>query len=360
MRTEPSVFIVHNPLDREDFQAALYHLEDTLGIVPSHVDPGSLAAQDVLAIAKRGIEKCRLVLLLISNHFGSDDIDRIQYDYARQMARLIIPFTVGHALSTGWQLFEFATQDGIDLLNCEQNDKFIRNVRLWLGTNSQGAGNREGLTAVDMGLGVKWANCNLGSRFEDLPGSYFAWGELNARQWYGQKRQDYIWELKPVGKPTFTEEDGESVTSFKDWSYTKYTSGELDTLEAVDDAASFLLKGTWHIPSREDFQQLLDNCSIQWMEAPPGIPDGKSETYIRSGFLFTSRINGNSLFFPLTGHQENDREECSLIQTHNFGGYWTASLKNNSAYALFLFPQKAALRLVSDKGVGLNIRPVCI
>ena len=144
------------------------------------------------------------------------------------------------------------------------------------------------------------------------------------------------------------------------WIHTKYSSGKLTSMERVDDAATFIMKGSWRIPSREEFQQLMDNCTIEWMEAPPGIPDGNGEGYLRSGYLFTSKINGNTLFFPLTGYEENFREECSLLHTDNFGGYWSSDLKGSSAYALVLAPDKAKLGLIYEKDCGFNIRPVCI
>lgn len=40
--------------------------------------------------------------------------------------------------------------------------------------------------AVDMGLDVKWADCNVGAQKPWEPGQYFAWGEI-------QQKQNYSW-----------------------------------------------------------------------------------------------------------------------------------------------------------------------
>ncbi len=360
MRKDPTVYIVFNSRDYNDLERAIQILEEKLEIEPAYLDPTSLQQEQIWESTTSYIERSRLVLLLVSGNFGKDEIDRKQYDFALKKARLIIPFTMGQPLSDGWQVFEFASQDCIDLLNTEQFEKFIRNMKSWIDAGSSQTGNTLDYPSIDMGLGVKWAKYNLGSRYEDLPGSYFAWGETNSRQWYGEKRQDYIWEAKAALTGYSMIEDNDKVTIQPAWIHTKYSSGELNSMEMVDDAASFILKGTWRIPSREDFRQLIDNCSIKWTEVPPGIPDGSKDSYVRSGYLFSSRINGNTLFFPLTGYQENFREECSLFQTDRFGGYWTSSLKGTSAYAMVLTPDEAKLATISDKSYGLNIRPVCL
>ncbi len=358
MATDSAAYIVYNFRDRVHLERVLRILEEKLDLVPAFIEGDALNEEEIWHSATASIERSRLVLLLVTDSFGADALDRRQYDYALGKNRLTIPVTTGHHLSADWQVFEFASQDCIDLLDSVQMEKFTRNMKSWLETDSSFSGKGEDFPCVDMGLSVKWAKYNLGSRFEDLPGSYFAWGETKPRQWYGDKKQEYIWNAKSDGY-SLTAEAGEITVEMKRI-HTKYSSGELDSMERVDDAASVILKGKWRIPTREEVQELLDNCTIQWIDSPPGVPDGNGEGFVRSGYLFTSKINGNTLFFPLTGFQENVSEECYLNQSGEVGAYWTSDLKGQSAYALMLFPEKAKLRLFYEKDLGFNIRPVRI
>jgi hypothetical protein len=49
--------------------------------------------------------------------------------------------------------------------------------------------------------------------------------------------------------------------------------------------------GEWSIPTDTQFQELLDNCTITWV-TKNGVP----------GKLFTSNINGKTLFFINNGY----------------------------------------------------------
>ena len=40
--------------------------------------------------------------------------------------------------------------------------------------------------AVDLGLSVKWASCNVGADSPEDSGSYYAWGEI-------EEKSDYCW-----------------------------------------------------------------------------------------------------------------------------------------------------------------------
>lgn len=129
---------------------------------------------------------------------------------------------------------------------------------------------------VDLGLSVKWATCNVGAQSPEQTGGYFAWGETE------EKDGCYYDNYK------FTDSDGY---------YTKYnlwqSAGKVDMkyrLDPEDDAAAKLLGDGWRTPTREEFQELLDNCN--WN---PAVMNGVK------GYRVVSKMNNNSIFIPLTG-----------------------------------------------------------
>jgi hypothetical protein len=53
-----------------------------------------------------------------------------------------------------------------------------------------------------------------------------------------------------------------------------------------DDAATVCLGGDWRTPTSEDFKELFGNCD---------------RSYVEGGYVYTSRINGNSITLPACG-----------------------------------------------------------
>jgi len=123
--------------------------------------------------------------------------------------------------------------------------------------------------AVNLGLpsGVAWASFNLGAAHPAVAGAFFAWGET-------------------ATKDSFTKEN------YRFWdgsSYTKYNNTDnLTVLQPEDDAARVNLGGAWRMPTHEDINELLDNCT-ETLTTQNGI----------RGYQITGP-NGNSIFIPLT------------------------------------------------------------
>ena len=140
---------------------------------------------------------------------------------------------------------------------------------------------------VDLGLpsGLLWATCNVGADTPEGYGDYFAWGET-------APKDTYDWSTYQYG-------DGNT--------FTKYTgSDNLTTLLPEDDAATATWGNGWRMPTKEEWQELLDNTTSTWTG---------------SGRLFTAS-NGNSLFLPAAGY-------CiysSLYLAGSYGYSWSSSL----------------------------------
>lgn len=160
-------------------------------------------------------------------------------------------------------------------------------------------------TAIDLGLSIKWGSFNLGASKPEEYGEYFAWGETKAKD-------SYTWE-------TYTLSNGTKSTLTKYNS--KKSSGTVDNkviLEANDDAAHVLLGGTWRMPSVEELQELITQCSWEWTS--------KNGT---AGYLVKSKVNGNSIFLPAAGNYDG----ASLYSAESRCFYWTSSLFDDAPVA---------------------------
>lgn len=181
---------------------------------------------------------------------------------------------------------------------------------------------------VDLGLSVKWADCNLGASAPSQYGYYLSWGELEAKS-------DYARSTYKFGA-TYAE-------------LTKYNATDKKTLlEDADDAAKQMLGGEWRMPTLNEVYELITNCTHTW-ETRDGI----------SGYKFTGP-NGNSIFIPASGGRrvyKNDNssvldgcgEECAL---------WT-SICGGDMTAVSLYFTKDGINIAqTDRNQGFCIRPV--
>jgi hypothetical protein len=171
--------------------------------------------------------------------------------------------------------------------------------------------NNNGYEYVDLRLpsGTLWSTMNVGADKPSDYGLYFQWGDIqgyNAEQiglGDGQKRfandfTDYKWHL--------------SGDDFDNDNFTKYKT-EGDVLELDDDAAHFHMGGSWHMPSSEQIQELINETTSNWMKL-----DGVN------GKLFTSD-NGKSIFIPAAG----SAWDGSIGSSGSDGYVWSSMLGVN-------------------------------
>ena len=157
--------------------------------------------------------------------------------------------------------------------------------------------------AVDMGLpsGLLWAQGNIckdaqGNYSMGAPsdyGCYFSWGNIDGHNAYSEDNY-----------------------SFDDTNYNaspgKQLTASIPSNDAEHDAAIARLGNGWHMPTKENFQELFNsnNCTWQWTSVN-GV----------NGYLVTSKRNGNTLFFPASG----SRDGSSLNNRGQYGLYWSSS-----------------------------------
>jgi len=145
---------------------------------------------------------------------------------------------------------------------------------------------------VDLGLKVKWATCNVDASKPSEYGEYFIWGNDVAHQKWG---------------------------------------------------------GDWRMPTQDDFEELVNNCTYAWI-TKDGI----------QGCQFTSNITGftdRSIFLPAAGKSfEGELEDVGLSSL-----YWSSTLYSDDpegAWGLWAEYNTHDVRGI-NRECSLPIRPVC-
>ena len=178
---------------------------------------------------------------------------------------------------------------------------------------------------VNLGLpsGTLWATCNVGATSPEQAGLYFAWGETEGYT------ADEKWKLERV----FFEEN--------------YKGNEISSdLTLEQDAAHAYMGGEWRMPTKDEWQELIDNCNVTWV--------GNFNKTMVAGNLFTSKVNGNSVFFPAAG-------SCGIVYVigaGQFGDYWSATYLSKVTSYDFYFDSKKMRILYDVRHYGRSVRGV--
>ena len=184
--------------------------------------------------------------------------------------------------------------------------------------------------AVDLGLSVKWAHCNVGANTPGESGDYFAWGETTAKS-------EYSWDTYK-----WTEDGGNT--------FTKYTISGKATLDPEDDAATVNWGGKWRMPTQAELQELTDKCTWTWKS------EGEYADGSLAGYLVTGP-NGNSIFLPAAG----SRWISDLFDLGSYGYYWSSGLDSGYSGLARYLSFSSDSRLADDlnrRYYGMSVRAV--
>lgn len=134
---------------------------------------------------------------------------------------------------------------------------------------------------VDLGLasGLLWGKCNMGTTDPTKPGDYYAWGEIETKKKYSDNYKFYGKSSLKDGVIKYNRRDGKMV------------------LELEDDAANVVLGVGYRIPTKEDWQELFDEC--KWEAETVTLPEilDPSQTKVIKLWKVTGP-NGNSITLP--------------------------------------------------------------
>lgn len=117
-----------------------------------------------------------------------------------------------------------------------------------------------------------------------------------------------------------------------------------------DTANSIQFEDGWHLPTKEDFIELDDNCSHKWI-INNGVP----------GMLFTSIHNGNSIFLPAAGYSwfDDDEHGTTLSRRGSDGRYWSSSFYSaTDAFNLYFDSTDVGPQDSLSRRYGFTVRAV--
>ncbi len=224
------------------------------------------------------------------------------------------------------KFFNLVALVAISLLfvQCEQNGM------------GRASGAHNGHEYVDLGLPseLKWATCNVGAESPEGYGDYFAWGEV-------EPKTTYNWSTYKYGTAS------DQLTKYcNNSSYGKdgFTDNKTE-LDPEDDAAIVNWGGKWRMPTKEEQDELLNNCAWTWI-SQNGV----------NGYKVTGP-NGNSIFLPAVGNMDGGR----FYDAGLYGAYWSSSLNADSpgiAYNVG-FSSGNVGWYGNLLYYGLTVRPVC-
>lgn len=208
---------------------------------------------------------------------------------------------------------------------------------------------------VDMGLSVDWATCNIGATRPEGYGYYFQWAGTTA---YGADRKpieggsaaNFGWNSNCPYWVSDTEVSSKwtKYTATDDYSSTGIADNKL-SIESIDDAVRVQLGDEWRMPTKEEYQELIDACNIKWVEDYNG-------TGIK-GRLFTLKTDSSkTLFFPAAGYLHGTFQ----VSKNAIGDYWASSLDSSNSYkgAHLGFHQNSCYTDYHDRYLGFSLRAV--
>ena len=171
--------------------------------------------------------------------------------------------------------------------------------------------------AVDLGLSVCWALCNIGAEKPEESGNYYAWGETSPKSIYTVNNY-----------------------SFYDINTTIMVDIGSDISGTEYDAATVNLGSNWRTPTKTEMEELMNQCEWKW-----------SQIHNMNGYVVTGK-NGNSIFLPAVSlaDQNGPLNKSELY-------YGTSTLEFGSVCCLEGYSSKIRLSIAA-RILGLTIRPV--
>ena len=165
-----------------------------------------------------------------------------------------------------------------------------------IAIQSQTAAAPTGFVDLALPSGLLWCEHNVGAATPYEDGLYFSWGNVEGH----------------------TGTDGYDFGTSNDGPYASTPGAALEgniPSNNTYDAARHNMGAPCRLPTVGEFQELNAQCDSEWTDE-----DGVA------GRRFTSRINGNSIFFPASGNRYG-----TVLYGHGSGGnYWSSSLSSSA------------------------------
>ena len=136
---------------------------------------------------------------------------------------------------------------------------------------------------VDLGLasGLLWAKYNIGTTEPTKPGDYYAWGETSTKKEYYSTNYKHFKAKYNIEVLKYNEKDGKTV------------------LDLNDDAARANLGVGYRIPTKEDWEELLEDCKWEAVTTTLSEIIDPSQKKVIVRWKVTGP-SGNSIVLPMT------------------------------------------------------------
>lgn len=208
---------------------------------------------------------------------------------------------------------------------------------------------------IDLGLpsGTRWCKDNLDVKPNvvlNVPGSisgkFYAWGELLSR------RSTYSWLNYKFAVAKIN-----AITKYCTEKALVHPYGSepdgMTRLLPEDDVATVKLGQHYHIPTKEQFKELLENTTVHHKH--DYLVDGLN------GVLYVSKINGNKIFLPYAGYDNSmnkiEKEEGTK-RLGQVGLYWTSDLYEKDSRCAYIYLSTSNDITYMERRIGASIRPV--
>ena len=191
-----------------------------------------------------------------------------------------------------------------------------------IGIQSQTAAATTGFVDLALPSGLLWCEHNVGASTPYEHGLYFSWGNVEGHaEGSGYDFSDAV----------YAQTAGAALT------------GNIPANNTYD-MARHNMGSPSRLPTMGEFVELNNNCDSEWTDE-----DGVA------GRRFTSRINGNSIFFPAAGYYSG----TSLSYRGTSGDYWSSTWgSETSARGLYFNSTGVNPQINSDRRLGFSVRAV--
>ena len=193
--------------------------------------------------------------------------------------------------------------------------------------------------------GPYWAECNVGATKPEEYGYYFWWGDT-----VGYKRENNAWVASAGSTSSFSFSSANAPT-YKKNNATLLSESWIDStgnLAAEHDAATAHLGSPWRMPTSDEIQALVDNCTTTWITT-----NGVYGRLVTGKETYANR----SIFLPAAGYGSD-----SYLQNPGSRGiYWSSTpYSDNSkwAWSLIFIDSSNFSRNYNYRYDGRSVRPV--
>ena len=228
------------------------------------------------------------------------------------MRKIILVFAAVLLASVGWsQSLNIHFKNGQSAQFNAENIEYVEFAEKTDNNTSVTSGE-----AIDLGLSVKWASCNVGATSPEQAGERYAWGETSTKSSFSL--DNYIY---------FDSNTASYIDIGTEIGGTDY------------DVAHVKWGGNWRLPTQKEFRELADKCSWDWVKVN-----------CVNGYKVTGS-NGNSIFFPVINNKATSYWTSTLLKSE-VGG------KDSDAFHTFLDIGRVSVSTTTKRYNGIFIRPI--